>query len=141
AARTGGTGGADMFGRLLDLARHLGRDGDPLVRQRLATVYAQGRLRSMNRRRASARLRAGGVPGPEGSVSKLMLTQGLAEVADTAALLLGPHLAADSGDWGTYAWSEFVNGVPGFRIAGGSDDIQRNIIAERALGLPREPDA
>ena len=69
-----------------------------------------------------------------------MLTQGLAEVADTAALLLGPHLAADTGDWGTYAWSEFVNGVPGFRIAGGSDEIQRNIIAERALGLPRERD-
>jgi alkylation response protein AidB-like acyl-CoA dehydrogenase len=141
AARSGGTGGADMFGRLLDLARHLGRDGDPLVRHRLASVYAHGRLRSMNRRRVSARLRAGGVPGPEGSIGKLMLTQGLREVADTAALLLGPHLAADTGDWGTYAWSEFVNGAPGFRIAGGSDEIQRNIIAERALGLPREPDA
>ena len=140
AARSGGTGGADMFGRLLDLARHLGRADDPLVRQRLASVYVHGRLRSLNRRRAAARLRAGGVPGPEGSISKLMLTQGLAEVADTAALLLGPSLAADTGDWGTYAWSEFVNGVPGFRIAGGSDEIQRNIIAERALGLPREPD-
>ena len=108
-------------------------------RQRLAAIYVHGRLRSMNRRRASARLRAGGVPGPEGSISKLMLTQGLQEVADTAALLLGPRLAADSGEWGTYAWSEFVNGAPGFRIAGGSDEIQRNIIAERALGLPREP--
>jgi alkylation response protein AidB-like acyl-CoA dehydrogenase len=140
AARSGGTGGADMFGRLLDLARHLGRTDDPLVRQRLASVYVHGRLRSMNRRRAGARLRAGGVPGPEGSISKLMLTQGLQEVADTAALLLGPRLGADSGEWGTYAWSEFVNGVPGFRIAGGSDEIQRNIIAERALGLPREPD-
>jgi alkylation response protein AidB-like acyl-CoA dehydrogenase len=140
AARSGGTGGADMFGRLLDLARHLGRTDDPLVRQRLASVYVHGRLRSMNRRRAGARFRAGGVPGPEGSISKLMLTQGLQEVADTAALLLGPRLGADSGEWGTYAWSEFVNGVPGFRIAGGSDEIQRNIIAERALGLPREPD-
>jgi alkylation response protein AidB-like acyl-CoA dehydrogenase len=140
AARSGGTGGADMFGRLLDLARHLGRTDDPLVRQRLASVYVHGRLRSLNRRRAGARLRAGGVPGPEGSISKLMLTQGLQEVADTAALLLGPRLGADSGEWGTYAWSEFVNGVPGFRIAGGSDEIQRNIIAERALGLPREPD-
>jgi len=140
AARSGGTGGADMFGRLLDLARHLGRTDDPLVRQHLASVYVHGRLRSMNRRRAGARLRAGGVPGPEGSISKLMLTQGLQEVADTAALLLGPRLGADSGEWGTYAWSEFVNGVPGFRIAGGSDEIQRNIIAERALGLPREPD-
>ena len=140
AARSGGTGGADMFGRLLDLARHLGRTDDPLVRQRLASVYVHGRLRSMNRRRAGARLRAGGVPGPEGSISKLMLTQGLQEVTDTAALLLGPRLGADSGEWGTFAWSEFVNGVPGFRIAGGSDEIQRNIIAERALGLPREPD-
>ena len=140
AARSGGTGGADMFGRLLELARHLGRTDDPLVRQRLASVYMHGRLRSMNRRRASARVRTGGVPGPEGSISKLMLTQGLQEVADTAVLLLGPHLSADTGDWGTYAWNEFLNGVPGFRIAGGSDEIQRNIIAERALGLPREPD-
>ena len=40
---------------------------------------------------------------------------------------------------GTYAWGEHVLGAPGYRIAGGSDEVQRNIIGERVLGLPAEP--
>jgi alkylation response protein AidB-like acyl-CoA dehydrogenase len=48
-------------------------------------------------------------------------------------------LAADTGEWGTFCWTEHVLGAPGYRIAGGTDEIQRNIIAERVLGLPREP--
>ena len=52
--------------------------------------------------------------------------------------LLGPRLTADTGEWGTFSWSEHVLGAPGYRIAGGSDEIQRNIIAERVLGLPAE---
>jgi alkylation response protein AidB-like acyl-CoA dehydrogenase len=43
---------------------------------------------------------------------------------------------ADTGEWGTFAWNDHVLGAPGYRIAGGSDEIQRNIIAERVLGLP-----
>jgi hypothetical protein len=50
-----------------------------------------------------------------------------------------PLLTADTGEWGTYAWVQLVLGAPGYRIAGGSDEIQRNIIAERVLGLPAEP--
>ena len=46
---------------------------------------------------------------------------------------LAPPLIADTGAWGTYAWGEHVLGAPGYRIAGGSDEIQRNIIAERVL--------
>ena len=53
--------------------------------------------------------------------------------------LLGPRILADTGEWGTYAWGEHVLGAPGYRIAGGSDEIQRNIIGERVLGLPGEP--
>jgi len=62
-----------------------------------------------------------------------------------AAMLGGPDrrslfmLTADTGEWGTYAWAAHVLGAPGYRIAGGSDEIQRNIIAERVLGLPAEP--
>jgi alkylation response protein AidB-like acyl-CoA dehydrogenase len=48
-------------------------------------------------------------------------------------------MTADSGEWGTYAWSGFLTGAPGLRIAGGTDEIQRNTISERALGLPKEP--
>jgi acyl-CoA dehydrogenase len=67
------------------------------------------------------------------------MTEGLRRIADVASLILGPRLVADTGEWGTFSWSEFVCGVPGSRVAGGTDEIQRNIIAERVLGLPREP--
>jgi alkylation response protein AidB-like acyl-CoA dehydrogenase len=60
-------------------------------------------------------------------------------IGDAARALLGPGLVADTGAVGTYGWAEHVLGAPGFRIAGGSDEIQRTIIGERVLGLPPEP--
>jgi alkylation response protein AidB-like acyl-CoA dehydrogenase len=78
-------------------------------------------------------------PGPEGSIAKLAHTQNLAAVADLMSGVLGPSLIADTGQWGTSAWSEFVLGVPGFRLGGGTDEIQRNILAEGVLGLPKDP--
>ena len=53
--------------------------------------------------------------------------------------VLGPRLVADTGEWGTFAWTEFVLGVPGMRVAGGTDEVMRNIVGERVLGLPKEP--
>ena len=63
----------------------------------------------------------------------------MTRIGEVAAELLGPRLAADTGEWGTYAWTKHVLGAPGYRIAGGSDEIQRDIIANRVLGLPAEP--
>ena len=60
-------------------------------------------------------------------------------MGEVAAALLGPRITADTGEWGTYAWTGQLLGAPGYRIAGGSDEVQRNIIAERVLGLPGEP--
>jgi alkylation response protein AidB-like acyl-CoA dehydrogenase len=60
-------------------------------------------------------------------------------MSDVVSQVLGPALVADTGEWGTYAWGEHVLGAPGYRIAGGSDEVQRNIIGERVLGLPSEP--
>jgi acyl-CoA dehydrogenase len=48
-------------------------------------------------------------------------------------------LQADTGEWGTYAWNQLILGTPGLRIAGGSDEVMRNIVGERVLGLPKEP--
>lgn len=62
----------------------------------------------------------------------------MARTSEVVRLLLGRDLIADSGEWGTFAWTEHVLGAPGYRIAGGTDEIQRNILAERVLGLPRE---
>ena len=94
------------------------------------------KLAQFTNRRAAAKLKAGQVPGPEGSLSKLMWTQNMRRASDAMARILGPRLVADTGEWGTFAWSEQVLGAPGYRIAGGSDEIQRNIIGEQILGLP-----
>ena len=59
--------------------------------------------------------------------------------SDVMSRILGAALVADTGEWGTFAWGEHVLGAPGYRIAGGSDEVQRNIIGERVLGLPPEP--
>jgi hypothetical protein len=56
-----------------------------------------------------------------------------------ASKLLGPSVVADTGEWGTFAWSDLICGVPGLRLGGGTDEIQKNTIAERALGLPKAP--
>jgi len=139
-AAAGGTGsGNNLFGRLVLLARHTGRDDDPVVRQLLTDLYIQSRVKSLTQQRAAARVRAGGVPGPEGSIGKLAHTIWLQRTTHVASMLLGPRLLADTGEWGTYAWGELVLGTPGMRLGGGTDEIQRNTIAERGLGLPREP--
>ena len=88
---------------------------------------------------AAARLKAGQTPGPEGSLSKLMWTQNMRRMSDAMSTILGARLTADTGEWGTFAWTEQVLGAPGYRIAGGSDEVQRNIIGERVLQLPLEP--
>jgi alkylation response protein AidB-like acyl-CoA dehydrogenase len=139
---SGGGGGGQVGGRyhqVLALAHHLERTDEPMVRQALADVYVHHRVAQLTNRRAAARLRAGQTPGPEASLGKLMWTANMARVSDAVSLLLGPSLLADTGEWGTYAWAEHVLGAPGYRIAGGSDEIQRNIIGERVLGLPPEP--
>jgi len=71
--------------------------------------------------------------------AKLALTQSGRWLADGAWTVLGSRLAADAGEGGTYSWARLVLGVPGMRIAGGSDEIMRNILGERVLGLPKEP--
>jgi alkylation response protein AidB-like acyl-CoA dehydrogenase len=132
----GGRGVGGSWERLLGLAQRLGRTGDPVVRQQLASVYIHQRVRRMNAARAAAAAAAGQPPGPEGSVGKLLWVTGMTEIGQVAAGLLGARLTADTGEWGTFAWNDHILGAPGYRIAGGSDEIQRNIIAERVLGLP-----
>lgn len=137
-----GEAGADRPGgrwpHLRDTARQLGVTADPLVRQDLMRVYVHTRVEAWLNQRA-ADLAHGGTPGPEGSLGKLMWTLGLTRVGEVVARLLGPRIAADGGEPGTWAWREHLLGAPGYRIAGGSDEIQRNILGERVLGLPPEP--
>ena len=137
----GGGGGAvgGNFAKALAAARHFGVNDDPNVRQLLVDVYMNAKVMAYTNRRAAAKLKAGQTPGPEGSISKLMWTANMARLSACMSRILGPRLIADTGEWGTYAWAEHVLGAPGYRIAGGSDEIQRNIVGERVLGLAPEP--
>ncbi|MGD9990584.1 acyl-CoA dehydrogenase family protein [Pseudonocardia sp.] len=136
-----GSGGADSLLRhvrlLIALARRRGRAGDPVVQQRIAELYEQVTASELVGERALAQVRAGREPGPELSVSKLLRSDSMKRLNDLASLLLGSDLIADSGEWGTFAWAKHLLGTPGAALAGGTDEVQRNIIAERVLGLPR----
>jgi alkylation response protein AidB-like acyl-CoA dehydrogenase len=124
------------WSRVLDLARHEGRAGDALMRQELARLYSQTVLHKSTVGRLQGSVNHNGL---EGSIGKLLWTELMTETSNVVTPILGPALVADSGEWGTYCWSEHLLGAPGYRIAGGSDEIQRNIIGEGVLGLPREP--
>ena len=125
--------------RLFQMASHLGMADDPVIRQRLMDIWVKSQASRYTNLRAMAKLRAGQTPGPELSIAKMALTQNMMAVSALLGDMLGPKLVADGGEWGTYAWSEFVLGVPGMRIAGGTDEVLRNIVGERVLGLPKDP--
>ena len=128
------------FDQLLADARRLGRTADPEVRRLLARVWTAEKVAALSAQRDRESRLAGVEPGPLGSLRKLAWTQRLTLVSEAAAAILGPRLVADVGD-GSYRWIEHYLGAPGYRIAGGSDEVQRTIIAERLLGLPPEPRA
>ena len=130
------TGGS--WAQVLATARARGRTDDPLVRQQLAALYTHLQTAAYTGRRADLRDPTA-PPGPEASLGKMLWTEGMRRMSDVVSLLVGPALVADAGERATYEWSEHVLGAPGYRIAGGADEIQRNIIAERVLGLPPEP--
>jgi alkylation response protein AidB-like acyl-CoA dehydrogenase len=134
----GGVGsGMNLAGRLQALTRQMGVADDPRVRQQLADVLIRHSVARYTSMRAMAKMRAGQLPGPELSTLKLALTNNMQRMSALLASLLGPRLVADTGEWGTYAWNEFILGVPGMRVAGGTDEVLRNIIGERVLGLPK----
>ena len=139
---SGGGGGNRVGGswrHLLASARQSGKLDDPVVRQALMRYYTHSRIESFVNRRAADLRAAGAPPGPEGSLGKLLWTEGMRLLSDVVTDVVGASLVTDTGEWGTYEWGEHVLGAPGYRIAGGSDEVQRNIVGERVLGLPGEP--
>jgi alkylation response protein AidB-like acyl-CoA dehydrogenase len=131
-----GSLGAGTVDKLLAIARQRGVTSPALVDE-IVQLWIHDRVLTLNNERTAAEARAGQAPGAQGSVGKLAATMNMRRTSDVITLLLADELIADSGEWGTFAWTEQVLGAPGYRIAGGSDEIQRTIIAERVLGMPR----
>jgi alkylation response protein AidB-like acyl-CoA dehydrogenase len=120
----GGAGPGRTFDELLELARRHGRTADAVVRQDLASAYTRFQLvRYLGARARSA---------PQvGMLMKLFYAEHLKHLADLAMTLQGPAGIVTDG-----AWQQQFLSAPSIRIAGGSDEVQRNIIGERVLGLP-----
>jgi acyl-CoA dehydrogenase len=122
------------------LAVAAGLEHDPLVRQRLAQVRVQVDLLRFLGYRMQTALSQGRSPGPETSVLKLLYGQHLRHSMTLGKHLLGAAgmLEGEAGTWSGYIGYRFL-WAPHSGIAGGTNEVQRNIIGERVLGLPPEP--
>lgn len=136
---TNNSGDNNLMTRVIAMVKHYGLEKDPIIRHELADIVMNYRIAGLNAARTTAKAKAGQLPGPEGSIGKMVLVNNQARLVKFLSHVLGPKLIADGGEWGTYAWANFVLGTPGLRIAGGSDEVMRNIVGERVLGLPKEP--
>jgi acyl-CoA dehydrogenase len=142
-----GTGGAgeDMVLPLVRLAQKVSRNGgraydDASLRDEITRAYVQAKLLTLTGYRSLTLISKQGAPGAEGSIMKLVRTKLLSEVADLGTQVLGLEAAVtgpDGVDDGL--WSLNYVGAIGARIGGGTDEIMKNIIGERVLGLPKEP--
>jgi len=124
--------------KLSRAATRLGRNNDPVVRDQLMKLYSDEVCQSLLSLRSQASRQAGKTPGPEGSLGKLAGARIAAAYRDLSLAIVGP----DSIAWGTDgrdSWAKDALGTFSSGIAGGTNEIQRNIIGERVLGLPREP--
>jgi alkylation response protein AidB-like acyl-CoA dehydrogenase len=133
------------FGNVVDglveqarLAERAGRAGtdDARVRQELAAAFVEAQMLRFIGYRIVTAISKGVLPGPEASIVKLVLARLLNRAAAIAVGLGGPDALAGENDWTT-----LLLAAPSVRIAGGSDEVQRNIVGERVLGLPKEPPA
>lgn len=127
------------FWRLVEAARATGATHDPLVRQRLAWCYMQVHAMKANGLRTISALAEGHDPGPGASLTKMFWSEYSHAFTEIAADVLGaPTIAWEDGDGGN-RWAYGLLRNRSNTIWGGTTEIQRNIAAERILGLPKDP--
>ena len=125
----------------LKLAKELGRDGDPVVRQDVMRHTILTRISGLNQQRTRAEAARGKSPGPASSITKLFRSNVTRLNRDLGPRLLGAGgMLAGAGAPHGGAVVQATLQSPSTSIAGGTDEVQHNIMGERVLGLPREPD-
>ena len=139
AIGAGGGGGRGVgIKALTKLAREHGKLDDPRVRQGIADIYIRQQIMGYIGLRIRAAVTTGKAPGPEGSIAKLAGALLSRRTSDLAIELAGAGGQAWE-DPKQSRWAQLVLSTPASRIAGGTDEVQRNIIGERVLALPKEP--
>jgi alkylation response protein AidB-like acyl-CoA dehydrogenase len=136
----GGGHGGDVVEELLDALRHSGRADDPVLRQQVVAAYVHDRILTFLGWRAQTAVDRGVAPGPETSVLKLAYSLHQAELGEVGMAVAGTSAMAldyrhlDASPWQVRFLAQWAS-----RIGGGTEQVQRNIVGERILGLPREP--
>ena len=134
AIGSGGGGGRSSLDGVIAIARARGTITDPRVRQQLSDLYSKTRIQKfLSMRRLTAAMQ-GKVPGPEGSIGKLLGGRINTQLGELTVAVAGPDAVA-----GETRLAQAMLAAPAGHIAGGSDEVLKNIIGERVLGLPGEP--
>jgi alkylation response protein AidB-like acyl-CoA dehydrogenase len=130
----GGGGGRVGVTEIIELAKKRGVNKDARVRQQLADLYTKSRIQKFLSMRTLTSASQGKVPGPEGSIGKLFGARMTTQVGELAVALAGANAIA-----GEPQIAQGLLMAPASHIAGGSDEVMKNILGERVLGLPGEP--
>jgi alkylation response protein AidB-like acyl-CoA dehydrogenase len=127
------------FGILLDQARSSGRADDPRIRQRLADCFSRHQILTFLTYRMQTALSQGTSLGAEASVMKLFYAEHIRRLADLALTIEGPEGMLMSDAAGDGLWQGRMLSALSIKIAGGTNEVQHNVLGERILGLPAEP--
>jgi alkylation response protein AidB-like acyl-CoA dehydrogenase len=133
-----GLGGEGMGYNSTRFAAALARDEharrDPEVRHQLGEIASELLAVRFTGYRTLTALQKGQIPGPEAGLAKVTIVNGAIKAGDLIADVLGPDALSEDGEW-----AYMISFLPGLKSAGGTEEILRNTIGERVLGLPSEP--
>jgi alkylation response protein AidB-like acyl-CoA dehydrogenase len=123
---------AERYARAIALDAHASADAE--VRRRLGEVAVELLAVKFGGYRILSALQQGQIPGPESGLAKITTVRAATDAADLIADVMGPEALA-AGD----EWEQMTSFLPGLKSAGGTEEILRNTVGERVLGLPPEP--